>query len=371
MKTALFIGLYSGLPNSHGGERRTSQLREIVSSEGYTINHLQLNFISVGSLFKLPLIYLLQINKLRKVLPETGFFNWSKYTVKEVVRMRRMEKFVELNLNQIQNADVIFFENSFPDFIYLPYLIKQKFNKNIVACLHNIEALVPLQYTGVDELKKGNHLLKEVQALQYCNSVFTISREEQWLLQLFKINAQYLPYFPDTNLYNQLFSLREQRKVNAVKSFFLVVGSVTNPPTKNGIEQLLNFFMHNALPNGTKIIVAGFGTETLIDKYKHPNIQFEGAVTAMQLEALMIGCKAAIVNQGFSTGALTKNIEYLIAGIPVLCDEGSIRSYYGTDGIYRYNSFVELGKLMETDLIMPSAPILQTEYNNNFRKAFN
>ena len=69
----------------------------------------------------------------------------------------------------------------------------------IIAYPHNLESLVPTQVDLTTHKQSPYWLYEEVKRLKLCDEVYTISKEETWLLQLFGINAKYFPYYPPTN----------------------------------------------------------------------------------------------------------------------------------------------------------------------------
>jgi hypothetical protein len=70
----------------------------------------------------------------------------------------------------------------------------------------------------------------------------------------------------------------------------------------------------------------------------------------------MINTKAVLINQLSSSGALTKIIEFLIAGIPVICNSSSARSYYDFNGIVTFDNFNELNNVLCAPLNIPILP---------------
>ena len=109
------------------------------------------------------------------------------------------------------------------------------------------------------------------------------------------------------------------------------------------MKEILGFLAQNkAILDACKFWIAGFGTEPLQNLLVHRNAEFLGAVDNQKLEELLVTCKAAIINQAVSTGALTKIQEYLLAGVPIIINHFSARSYHSREGIKIFRSLEEL-----------------------------
>ncbi len=70
----------------------------------------------------------------------------------------------------------------------------RELGRKLVAVPQNIEALGAMRVSSI--AKNSSKLRKELYGLKVADCVFTISPEEAWLLRLFGLPADCLPYYP-------------------------------------------------------------------------------------------------------------------------------------------------------------------------------
>lgn len=225
------------------------------------------------------------------------------------------------------------------------YLMKATGAK-VIAYPHNLESLVPTQRDTITHKKAPYWLYEEIERLKLCDEVYAISKEETWLLQLFGVNAVYFPFYPPKDAELQFLHIAEERKKrNVVKTKrYLILGSATNPPTRLGMQNLIDFFSADNNLN-YNIDVAGYQTETLNCR-SVPNITYHGTVNQDALCELLINTDGIIINQPTTSGALTRIVENRIAGIPIYANFGAARDFYNLPDVFVYNSFDELKELL-------------------------
>lgn len=373
-KRVLSFSVFDSRFIGHGGEKRTRQIEEIVSAnDEYQLIKCPFKYnyvrpISLKSKIR-------RIHNLPEVLSSYSTNRQSlslDYLLNESVKYYRQDKFLRAHELLIRNADTIVWENNFPDFFYLPYILKQRYKRKVIACPHNLESLISLQALNWNGKSRMHFLNQELEILRLCDQVFTISEEEQWLLNLFGIPAKHLPYYPLGELFDKLITIREKRHAGEKKEYFLIIGSASNPPTKIGMTSLLRYIarLDSASSGSLHFKVAGYGTEQLAKEFNATNIEILGFIEEQILNNLMQNCKAMIVNQQYSTGALTRIPEMLVAGIPVISNEGGARSYRRMDGVFVYNSLQHLGELLTSELPMPQIPTRPQNFFNTFMDAF-
>lgn len=245
---------------------------------------------------------------------------------------------------------------------YLKPLLYKDNGYKLIAFPHNIESLVPGQMSPVSEKPTPQWFREELYQFKQCGHVFTISREEEWLLSLYGIPCSWFPYYPADEIVTQLLGIRSFREKNKDDGFFLLLGSYYYKPIRKGINEFLDFIIKAKWDIQVKI--AGFGTEELLKQYSRlpQNIQILGSVNNDQLIALQKSCKAIVVNQQASSGMLTKVTEIRIAGIPVIANRPSLRSVDKQPGIYPYFSLQELPEILSGDLDIPHTPDKPEEY---------
>ncbi|MBN1597140.1 MAG: hypothetical protein JW894_02505 [Bacteroidales bacterium] len=216
-----------------------------------------------------------------------------------------------------------------------------------VVIPHNLESLVPRQVSRLTNKIAPFWLDEDIFLMKYASEIFTISREEQWLLKLFSIDAKYLPYKSTSNYDEYLTQIKKKRE-KSLKEHFLIMGSAGNTPTFQGMVKLIEYL--NKLSNSKlKIYLIGFGTSSVQKMiHKKSGIINLGEITNDQLSDLLQKSKAVIINQNCSSGALTKIPELIRASVPIIINSGAARNFYNLKGLYIYNSLKELGKIIES-----------------------
>lgn len=339
MNKITFIKIFEADPQGHGGQKRAYQLEKLIS---IPFSNLLLDFQPKRRL-SLRRDFYVTFKFLISSLIKLSFTNYRWKSIL-TVKSKSAEKFIDTHSVDLKYSNVIW-EASFPEFYTLPKKLKKISMKKIIACPHNLESLIEQEYVKWGELKKTQRLEMELESLRNCDYVFTISEEEQWLLNNFGIKAKYLPYYPEGICFDKLIKIRQERLFSSDLNTLLILGSATNTPTYEGMKRLIEYIFKSKL--NAKFVIAGFGTE-IFSKFESNNIQCMGTVRDEELHKLMMKTKAIIISQGFSTGALTKIPEFLVAGIPVIVDEGSSRSFKRFDGVYQISSLDELSTVITT-----------------------
>ena len=320
----LYHSIYAPNPSGHGGEKRSCQLQEWHRKSGVELIPLELKpqeRFSIASLW----------NSFWLMLRVYGYQGW-----KSLYIFMRHVKNISLIYNQLisffqdKDMDVFYWESTRDVWYILPFFAK-KYNKRVVAFPHNIEALVGGQKSTLFTWNAEERFAREMAVLRDCEKVYAISNEETWLLQLMGVKAEALLYQLPTAVKEQCDKVAELRKQSA-KDYYLMLGSAINPPTRLGMEEVLQDWNCNV-----PLIVVGFGTEQL-KQYESGEVRIIGGVQDEQLLDLQVHCKALIVNQPATTGALTRIEEFLAAEIPIYANENSIRSYRNRDGIKIFNA---------------------------------
>lgn len=178
---------------------------------------------------------------------------------------------------------------------------------------HNIEFMVNGQrqtyFRSQDAAFKA-----EMRIYRHAKAVITISDFDTAVLQSLGISqAQTLPYQPPQEDKTMLESIRIARQTSK-KAGILILGTVGNPPTRFGVEQLLSRIA--AHPEKRKYILAGFGTEDMVGAAP-PNVAVLGGVDHQKLIDLMTHTEALLLYQPPTSGMLTRIIEASLAGVPV------------------------------------------------------
>jgi glycosyltransferase involved in cell wall biosynthesis len=223
-----------------------------------------------------------------------------------------------------------------------------------MALPHNLESLVPDECrahpNGATRLFR-----EEVWHLGAAASVFCCAREEQWLLALHGVHADFLPYHPPGPVAEHCLAVRARRQ-SARPQRWLIMGSANYGPTYAGMAAVLE--MLKSLPGGPRLPVdiAGFGSEALRPEIVGTEFRLHGAVDASVLARLLVEARAVLLHQTAGAGALTRIAEMLTAGVPVLANPIAARSVIGREGLHVYETAVELRDLLNRDLPVPPLP---------------
>ena len=339
-------------PFGDGAAKRSAQIEELLQRCG--VDYINDSFVlPKGMPFFTRLRWLFA--GMRLVLRD---FSCSE--IRSLGNIIRMAKYFGLRIPIFGNyaeSDVTFLNEDTTSGAYgYPYLAKG-IGKKILAVPHNLESLCCPEADIQSGKSKLEWLPEDIKRLKMCNAVFCLSKEETWLLQIHGVNAHYLPYYPPREAENYLLrirKLRESRKHNEVHKF-LALGSANNTPTRMGMEELLDYLSsYDKLP--FEIHVAGYRTEWL-NEIDHPQLFYHGTLSNEALEKLLVEVDALVINQPATSGALTRIVEHLIAGIPVLASFGAARDYYQNATVQVYYSMDELMALLNgfhaNEAVMP------------------
>jgi len=341
--TALFDSIHGTEPLG-GGQRRTLQVVTLAQRAGFDVAHV--------SMLSLPGFR----NRVFNGLAATFRCRLSVRPSLEVLR--------ELGIavlgyrHQLQKAHdprLVLWETTRDAGIVVP-MVASEYGLAVVAFPQNLESLVPGQADRVvnsDSVAKALEI--ELTQLAKADLVVCISREEQWLLNAFGIEADFLPYFPTTEIESGLLAVRRM-KLDVTPRRLLVLGSAGNPPSRQGLLQLIQRLLRLRGRFPHEIHVAGNETHVLRQQLDVGSIKFHGRVELNRLYELMAASDVAVVFQARGSGALTRIPELLLAGIPVICNPHAARSAQHYDGVEIYETDDELVSLLNRKAPTPCAP---------------
>lgn len=322
-------------PHGDGGSKRSVQIKEYWQGKGT-------NFVDEN--FELPKKYsLIQAIKwcLRAILFISKYIGWRTYPcfIDKYKAVLTYALRLPVIYDKYKGESVTFLWEYTQDIAPL-YLMKAAGAK-IIAYPHNLESLVPTQGDTITHKLAPYWLYEEVERLKMCDEVWAISKEETWLLQLFGVNAKYFPYYPPKGAETEFLKIKTARVAhNRVSNEYLILGSATNPPTRMGMQDLVNFFGSKSELSYT-IHVGGYKSETL-DYVDNPNVVYHGTMSNDDLFDLLVRVDGIIINQPTTSGALTRIVENRIAGIPVYANFGAARDFYNLPDVHVYESFDDL-----------------------------
>ncbi|MDB6066923.1 MAG: hypothetical protein JWR26_3131 [Pedosphaera sp.] len=327
---------------SHGGYRRTLQLREIVAKAGIEAMEVEA---------PAPASNLSYYCKGLKFLFRAGLA--SRCSLSLIRRHGIVVARLAHGLARHNGEKVLIWEFTHRNEQAVPFLARM-FGYAIVAIPHNIEALVPTEAPLLRGLN-GGQFGDEARAFRAVNSIFTISREEQWFLAFYGLPSFHLPYFPAVKIATQFFSVRARRRGVKPKRL-LILGHAGYPPTRAGMEELIRILLGSPGGASLPVDVAGFETECLQPLVEQTGYCVHGSVSDARLEELVQNARAVLVHQPAGAGALTRIPEMLIAGVPVIANSIAARSYAHLDGVHVYETPAELVQLLKRAFVEPDLP---------------
>jgi hypothetical protein len=341
LKDIIFFSRFRPDSNADGGFRRTAQMVESFSNLNYA-------FVSVADFYSE--FYKKDYSTSPQYQEYLNSFPFSEYLDKWIPKRRNNIHFLH-HVSWVWKKRII--EGCIrpklviiDDPIYFSPLIEylSTISIPIIAHCHNIESLSSSQIIKEYQLDLLND---ELRILSLCSLVITISREETFLLRNFGIPTLYYSYFPVTGQCQKMKTVREKRK-KAEKKDFLMIGTANNPPTMAGMRELMKNWKPN-IKTGMKekLLVGGFGSESLKELADGEDVVYKGVLTDDELDKILTNIKGCIVYQNDGSGALTKICEFLLADIPVLANSHAARSYYHLPGIFEFRSITDLQNLPE------------------------
>lgn len=325
-------------PLGHGGEKRAQQITELLDMMRINYEPLFLSSNYASSRIK----RILTIPSSYKLI---RFLNIPIKSLKQFWKLSNTIYFTKQQLKNIDSRSLIIYEHALALNWFIPIILKQQGHK-IIAIPHNLETLVISQRSNLSYRPNPNGFFDEISVLKNSDIVLTISKEEEWLLNLFGINTTYFPFTPCIKEIESLKHICHIRKTRKSNKHILILGSYGNPPTRIGMIELLSN-LNNAETLELIFNIAGFFTENISEEMKLPErFIIHGAVVVEKLYELYEDVDAVIIHQVPSTGSLTKIPELLKAGIPVIANNHAARNFFNIDGVTVYRSFNELNKIL-------------------------
>ena len=199
--------------------------------------------------------------------------------------------------------------------------ISRKHNIPICVCLHNLEALDQINIGSADVWQLRTHLLDladEVQVLQQCNRVLTISKVETGLISGLGLKATYYPYLPVGAIRARLVAIAHQRRqTKPDPHLFVMLGSAMHSTTKRAFERFLQQIGQQGLPDRIRLVLVGTDTEKLAIPMAQ-NIETRGWLEQSDLDQLLTSARAVLIPQFSGFGAVTRITEMSCAGVTAL-----------------------------------------------------
>ena len=182
--------------NGHGGNKRTAQINQILHDAGIEFEETDFNMSSKSK------------NKVQLYLK--GLFHNKKFS-RQQKHHYATGRFLDLFESFIKRnrPDLFIWESTVGYYLLLSDILK-KYQIPTIALPHNLESLVTGSQNIFNLKPSPIWLNEEIGHLRNCNCIFTMSREESWLLSAFGLNSICLPYYPPRNTEASLKAIREK-----------------------------------------------------------------------------------------------------------------------------------------------------------------
>ncbi len=322
--------------NGHGGEKRTFQISTLINKLSLSVNELNLSNDPIKTnLFMRTLGFIINYRSIKKM----AFINLSFKSYRHIsTNLLKIKK----QIPNINSNSILFYEHS-PETNWLLPIYFRLVGCKVICFPHNIESLANKINNQLTLRNNELAFIDELTLFKNCDLIFTISREEEWLLNLFGTNSFYFPFNIDnTELANSSIQIKDKRKRKKFNNNFLIFGNVKNGPTKEGMKTLLD---HITKLEQYSFTVAGFGTESL-KYYAKNNIIVLGEVSHLKLLHLYTNTDAIIIHQPPTTGALTRIIECLEMDVPIIANVNASRDNFDKSSLITYRDLSELNQIL-------------------------
>ncbi len=228
----------------------------------------------------------------------------------------------------------------------------------VIGLVQNLESLTRWQVTPRGQSRL---LQRELQLLAACDLVITVSRDENVLLTNLGIPALFLPYYPEPEIREGLLAIRRARETRTPSQVFML-GSGGNHATLAGMAAVMRAWQQHRLGEiHGPLRVAGFGTEALRAlKIPEADVTVLGALDSDALTRELTDARVCLCHQDDGAGALTRIMEWLVAGIPVVAGSHALRSYYGCQGTHEYATLDDMPDVLARAVAAPAPPVPPT-----------
>ncbi|MBP7865994.1 MAG: hypothetical protein KA419_08580 [Acidobacteria bacterium] len=224
------------------------------------------------------------------------------------------------------------------DPLYFPALVRraQRLGIPAAAVCHNQEGSLAHQ---VAPRALPRMARREFDLFRRCSLAITIAAEDAACLEREGVRVFYWPYFPAPVITARLEAVRRARG-GTVPRDVLLLGSCANAATRRGILEAARWWAEGpGREGGDRLRVAGFGSDRhLGDLAGLPGVDLLGPLPDAGLDAQLTTVRAALCHQAGGGGALTRVVEFLLAGVPVIASRQAARSWHGTPGVLEYTA---------------------------------
>ena len=346
-KTLLRWTRFASDPHGTGPEKRSAQIRSLCREAGFDLHDMQ------------PPTHVSRWHSWRKGLgARLRHGNHASLDHAGIGLLGYRTQFYQESLSAHRGTRVLLWETTYDTL--LPTLAKEAGYK-IIALPHNLEALVSEQVFANPAYDPFSDLADEVNRLALADAIFTISKEERWLLESRGLAPHYLPFYPTAALAEECARIRNKRSASTragprIGGPLLLLGAALNPATARGMRVQLDWLaeLGEAAP---RVVVAGPETDTRFAAHRSPRVELLGRVPRPQLVTLLESCAALLIHTTGGAGAVTRIPEALFAGVPVIANANAARDQYNTPGVHVYDSPAEFRALALAPPALPPVPL--------------
>jgi len=196
-----------------------------------------------------------------------------------------------------------------------------------IACFQNIEAFDTAISFQVKQMRQTHQaalsFADEFQVLAQCDARLFISKVEAGLVGGLGASSLYYPYLPVGEIRCANETIRAKRALgNIEQGLFLMVGTAEHTTTRQAFQWIVQQAIAQGLPEGSKLVVCGSGTETLLPAgVTGPGLELRGWVGQAVLDDLLCRAEAVLAPQTVGFGTLTRLSELSLAGVPVITSQ--------------------------------------------------
>lgn len=345
---ALHYGRFLNAEARHGGTRRSQQIREILERNGVHVGNVALESDRRRTRFARA------AGIVRGVIASP---------LREIPSIRRPSglyhrAMADLSLRSAPPGLPVVWEGG-PGETFYGGWAAQKHGHRVVAAPQNFDSLTPGMASAWTGRQSPDWLEEELSELRHADAIFVLSSHDRWLLSLYDVHADVLPYYPPADVRDHLLDLRRERSARSdIRTSVLALGTMGSEPTARGFRDLLGLIEGSSRLQSTaaSIVIAGYGTELLRSAFQRSGAHVVGTVSEPDLDALQRDARALLVHYVPAPGALTRIPEALLAGIPVVANRHAARGYESMSGVHVYESPDELAELLAADLPEPDIP---------------
>ena len=333
-------------PNGTGPEKRSAQIKELAEAAGFTVADM----VPPVSSPRLPTLLAGLGARLR-------YGSHASVSHAGIGLLGFNSRFYRRALAAHQGLKVLLWETTYDDL--LPDLARRA-GYRVIALPHNLESLVSERVFADATYDPLPDLAAEVRRLRRADRVFTISREERWLLETRGLEPAYLPFFPTATLAAECARIRVLRERFAgpdgrLPGPLLLLGSAFNPATARGMKHQLEW-LRVIGPAAPEVVVVGPKSDEVLAEFVAPRVRILGGVSRERLVTLLETCSALLIHTHGGGGAVTRIPEALLSGLPVIANSNAARDQHGTRGVYSYETAAEFAALATAPPPVPPAP---------------